>query len=450
MFKPKNDGLLHGGRTEITKMKKTLLSVCTLLVLAFAPVSCARENAEYGDEQPPVQTAVGKLSLTAMTVALSPETETHDAVVRPDAAPAANLPAAHIQLRPATRAETAYTCEITDAAGSAVSKFTYDRRPETLTLPAGAYTLTVDSSEPKSAAWDTPVYTARQELLIDKNATVEVGKVLCTPAAVSVSLAFDPAFGAQSTASVDCGGEALTFTTTESRTAYFAVGETRTLTVTVEGTSGEGTPVSFTQRYTDVQAGQWYRFTVKGESLSAPAIVWVGHDITQRYEANDKLDAKIDITAAAGIRAFTVEIISEKVLTPEILEGVGLAPELDLINPGDHKEVLEALGFPTEEAVLNQTAVSFDISPFMPLIPILGTGDSDFRLTVTDNEGQTTVASIMVHSTNGEEPDPEGPEQEYPGGDAKPIVPAGTKSGGCSRSTDGLAQHDNNLSFRAQ
>ena len=59
----------------------------------------------------------------------------------------------------------------------------------------------------------------------------------------------------------------------------------------------------------------------------------------------------------------------------------------------------------------------------MPLIPLLGTGDSDFRLTVTDNEGQTTVASIMVHSTNGEAPEPEGPEEEYPGGAAKPLEP---------------------------
>ncbi len=343
--------------------------------------------------------------------------------MRPDAAAAATGAVSHARLRSATRADAAYACVISDREGNAVAEFAYDRRPETLELPAGAYTLRVGSSEPQSAAWDTPVYTARQELLIDRNATAEVGKVLCTPAAVSVSLAFDPKFDAQSTATVSCGGEALAFTTAESRTAYFAVGDARTLTVTVAG-SIEGQPVAFSQSYADVQAGQWYRFTVKGESIAAPAVEWVGHVLSQRYEANEQLDAKINVTAAAGIRAFIVEIISEKVLTPEILEGVGLAPELDLINPGDHKEMLENLGFPTEEAVLNQAAVSFDISPFMPLIPLLGTGDSDFKLTITDNEGQTTVASIMVHSTNGEEPDPEGPEQEYPGGDAKPIAPA--------------------------
>ena len=207
--------------------------------------------------------------------------------------------------------------------------------------------------------------------------------------------------------------------TTQTRAYNVRAAETP---LTVEGTAGEGTPVSFTRRYTDVQAGQLYHFTVKGESLSAPDIEWVGHDTSQRYEANDELEAQIVVTAA-GIRAFTVEIISEEVLTPEVLDAVGLAPELDLVSPGDYKEPLEGLGFPTGEKVVGQTSVSFDISDFMPLIPLLGTGDSDFRLTVTDNEGQTTVASIMVHSTNGEAPEPEGPEEEYPGGDAKPLEP---------------------------
>ncbi len=77
MFKPKNDGPLRDGCTEIVKMKKTLLSVCTLLTLAFAPVSCDREKAVYGDEPQPVETAMGLLSLSAMSVALSQETETH-------------------------------------------------------------------------------------------------------------------------------------------------------------------------------------------------------------------------------------------------------------------------------------------------------------------------------------------------------------------------------------
>ena len=64
MFKPKNDGRPAEGRIEITKMKKILLSVSMLLALAFAPVSCDREKAEYGDGQQPVGTATGTLSVS--------------------------------------------------------------------------------------------------------------------------------------------------------------------------------------------------------------------------------------------------------------------------------------------------------------------------------------------------------------------------------------------------
>lgn len=42
-------------------------------------------------------------------------------------------------------------------------------------------------------------------------------------------------------------------------------------------------------------------------------------------------------------------------------------------------------------------------------------------LTVIDNEGQPTTETVMVYSTDEEEPAPDGPAQEYPGGEAKPI-----------------------------
>ena len=109
VFKPKNDGRPAEGRIEITKMKKILLSVSMLLALAFAPVSCDREKAEYGDGQQPVGTVTGTLSLAAMTVVLSTETETHDAVVRPDAAAATSAPAASGRLQTAARAEAETT-----------------------------------------------------------------------------------------------------------------------------------------------------------------------------------------------------------------------------------------------------------------------------------------------------------------------------------------------------
>ena len=405
----------------IMMMKKILLSVAALLASALAPVSCERESAEYGDERPPVGTTDGTLSLGAMSVALSADTETIDAVVRPDGATAANATPERCRAQRATRAGARYDCVVTDAAGTAVAEFAYDRRPETLSLPSGAYTLTVSSAEMKSAAWDAPVYIGRHELLVDRNTPLEVGKVLCTPAAVAVSLAFDATFGARSTVTGGCGGERLVFTPAESRTAYFTVGEARTLTLEVDATSTDGTPIAYTRRYTDVQPGQEYRFDVRSRSLAAPAIEWIGHDIRKRYRAVEGLDARIRVTAPAGIRSFAVRIVSEKVLTPEVLESVGLRSEFDLTHPADLQEMLEALGFPTGDAVTDRSEVSFDITQFMGLIPLLGSGDSDFVLTVIDNEGQPTTETVMVYSTDEEEPAPDGPAQEYPGGEAKPI-----------------------------
>jgi len=423
VYEPEYDDRPRGARHAITMMKRTLLSIAALLASVLALISCERENTEYGEERPPVETAVGTLSLTAMRITLATEVETIDAVVRPEAATAAGNAAAGLRSLRAARSAESCACRIADAAGTVVAEFAYDRRPETLTLPAGAYTLTVGTFEPQAAAWDTPVYSGRQELLVDKGAPAVVGDVLCTPAVVGVSLAFADTFDAGSTVTVDCGGRALVFTPAERRTAYFTVGEARTLTLGVEGKTVEGSPIAFTRSFTGVQPGQQYRFDVRSRSLAAPTIEWIDHDIKQRYRAVEGLDARVRIAAPAGIRSFMVKIVSEKVLTPEVLESVGLRSEFDLTQPADLQEMLEALGFPTGDAVVDRTEVSFDITQFMGLIPLLGNGDSDFVLTVTDNEGQTATEAVMVYSSDEEEPTPEGPEQEYPGGEAKPLGP---------------------------
>jgi len=413
------------------------ITICTLLALALAP-ACDREKPLYGDELPPVEAAEGHLSLAAMTVVRSAETETHDRVLRPESA-ATSPAAAAKRLRGAgahaTAAQTAdaqpqpadsYRCLIADAQGGVVRRFAYGARPAALDLPAGAYTLTVESAEAQPAAWDAPRYAASQELLVSKNATVEVGEVRCTPAAVGVSLEFDPSFDAQATATVDCGGDPLVFTPAEGRTGWFAAGAGAALTVAVAGRFADGQAVSFSRSFAGVRPGQHYRFTVKGRNLAAPTIEWIDHDIRQRYRAVEGLDARIRVAAPAGIRSFVVEIVSEKVLTPEVLESVGLRSKFDLTQPAELQEMLEALGFPTGDKVTGRTEVSFDITQFMGLIPLLGNGDSDFRLTVTDAEGQTAAEAVMVYSSD-EEPDkpddPAGLGQDYPGGSAQPLEP---------------------------
>ncbi len=416
------------------------------MILLLATGACDREKPEYGEETLSPAPVVGVVSFETMQVALSSATENYSAVVRP-AATAAATAAMTAETAAATTADIAadgtaasgtraeigalegYRFNLIDKQGAAVAEFPYGAYPR-FEVPAGVYTLTVQPADPQALAWETQSYRAEQEVYVRKDDTTAIGEVLCTPATVGVAMTFDPAFGETAAATVVCNGEKALFTPAESRTAYFLPSEeenTSAITITVSGPLDNGGTVTFTQRFEGIRAGQLCRFTVKGSSTAPPVIEWEGHDITQRYEATAELQAKINITAAAGIRDFKVEIVSE-VLTPEILQGIGLTTTFDLINPGQYGEALEGLGFPTGDAVLNRTSVSFDISPFMPLIPLLGSGDSDFRLTVTDNDGAATVAAVMVHSTaEGEtpepEPDPDRPEQEFPGGEANPLDP---------------------------
>ena len=91
---------------------------------------------------------------------------------------------------------------------------------------------------------------------------------------------------------------------------------------------------------------------------------------------------------------FTVDITSDR-LTPSELQGLGLSSYMDLVNPGEFKGPLEQLQFPTGDNVAGQKMLEFDISQFMPLLDLLGPGDSDFTLTVTD-AGGVTIKTIQV------------------------------------------------------
>ena len=97
-------------------------------------------------------------------------------------------------------------------------------------------------------------------------------------------------------------------------------------------------------------------------------------------------DCYFDVVSNTGITAFTIHIDSNS-LTPEELDGVGLAADMDLINPGELAEPLTNLGFPVGANVLDQNSCHFDISNFLGLLAVLGAGEHKFYLTVTDAEG---------------------------------------------------------------
>ncbi|MBD5357181.1 MAG: DUF4493 domain-containing protein [Bacteroides sp.] len=117
--------------------------------------------------------------------------------------------------------------------------------------------------------------------------------------------------------------------------------------------------------------------------------------------ATEGLTCILDVHSDTGITGFKVKINSAT-LTDDILTGVGLAAEFDLIScttaaGTDVKEGLEGLGLPVAEQVENQKDVVFDVSQFMGLLGIYGAADHIFVLTVTDASG-TTVKELKLRT----------------------------------------------------
>lgn len=111
-----------------------------------------------------------------------------------------------------------------------------------------------------------------------------------------------------------------------------------------------------------------------------------GIDLDGVNVVTDEMECELMITSETGIQSFTVDIDSNT-LTPEELEGVSLSAHLDLVNPGDMEEALKGLGFPVN--IGGKKEVKFNISEFLPLLKVLGEGDHNFILTISDSEGKT-------------------------------------------------------------
>lgn len=144
---------------------------------------------------------------------------------------------------------------------------------------------------------------------------------------------------------------------------------------------------------------------VVDKSAGSPIrIAWVGNNIDERQEVVDGLEVEIRIAAEKGIASLMVEI--EGALGAG-LGDVGLPPKFDLVDPEAYKEGLTEIlgpynedtgmgfGFPVGDDVRGKTELLFPITSFMPL---MGTfkGDTDFKMTVTDSEGNTLTKTVML------------------------------------------------------
>ena len=167
---------------------------------------------------------------------------------------------------------------------------------------------------------------------------------------------------------------------------------------------------SFTVTVTDEQGGNTEKtlaITIEGEQVG-PVAVLKGLNIDQRHTVTADLSIDVVVSATSGIKDFTVQIVSDT-LTPDQLGGVYLCDVLNLVEPtasystvdptfdaSGIAESLTNLGFPTGANVKDKTSVEFSITKFLSLLAITGPGDHDFIMTITDNDGNTTVKSLMI------------------------------------------------------
>lgn len=158
--------------------------------------------------------------------------------------------------------------------------------------------------------------------------------------------------------------------------------------------SYEGTH-SYEITVTDVNGGKATAvLTIKYGQNVAPSIVWVGYDIDKRQTYAPGMTCDLTVKAPLAIADFKVKIISET-LNADQLTSVGLASEFSLVNDTQFFESLGGLGFPVGDAVYAKTELQLSISNFLSVLAMLGPGEHDFEMSVTDMEGNVTTKTVM-------------------------------------------------------
>lgn len=126
---------------------------------------------------------------------------------------------------------------------------------------------------------------------------------------------------------------------------------------------------------------------------AAPTAEWVGHSFDEPMELAAVMDVKINISAPAGFKEFTVTVESAP------LNGMGIS-SIDMVNPGDMASVVSMiLG---SQDITTATTLNLDLSSLVPMILALNPeNDSDHKFTfsVVDKAEQSLTETCTFHYT---------------------------------------------------
>lgn len=135
------------------------------------------------------------------------------------------------------------------------------------------------------------------------------------------------------------------------------------------------------------------------EDKTKPSITGRGFNIkeVQFVPENGDMTCIVDITASNRLAHLEVVIDSE-VLTEDELAAVGLKKSFDLAYPGELENALGegGLKFPVSDQVIGQKSLEFNITTFIPLLNILGSGTHKFIIKATDQNDVATEETLTL------------------------------------------------------
>lgn len=136
---------------------------------------------------------------------------------------------------------------------------------------------------------------------------------------------------------------------------------------------------------------------VSQAASAGPKVIWKvdGSPVNSlTMSRSDSPAVEANIVSTLGLTSLKVKIESS-LITVDELEGMGLAAEMDVMNPKDDAmtEALEGLGFLPLD---NLTNLSLPITKFMATLAALGAGDHTFTITATDASGSNTKALTIT------------------------------------------------------
>lgn len=420
-----------------------IFNKATMLLAAVALMTgCVNEDIRYDDDATSKSENIGYLSLSGLDVEVLSDTEIVTGT----------------KSQHSTRADevdpSSFTVDIiSEKTGETVTSFKYADKPaDPIELEVGNYTLNVYSGTAPDMAWETPTYGATKEFVITRLKETQLGRIVCKLSSIKISVSYSAdivdLLSEDTNVNIALGETSADFGFNETRAAYFrAPAAENDMDVTITGSykaaeAGENSTFEMTSSLPKVKPGQWRKITIIIEHANegdidirievenwtfdevitvdtssmlmetviedndgkGPEILLDGGNIDEPLTLTDAMfdqygdctePVRVNISSESPIAALQVEISSTDSSFMTALESLGIPASFDMCAPGAAGTMLNALGYPTGDAVLGKTSVSYNLQPQMKQLYAYK-GSHSFRITATDDKGGKSEKTLVI------------------------------------------------------